>query len=118
MAPRTRVRRGLLYGIVGALTLHAPAAGAAVVAPPAPAGVTETLLYGDGRGGAQALLQYVHWDRFCRWHARHHLCLHLVGLRRFCDRRPDHPLCDDDHDLFCRRHPRHPRCDDKPPSPS
>ena len=120
MALVTRMRRGLVYGIViGALTLPAAAAGAAVVAPPAPAVAVGAPLYGDARSGAEALLQYVHWDRFCRWYGRHQLCVQLVGLRKFCDRRPDHPLCDDDdEDRFCRRHPRHPLCDDKPPSPS
>jgi hypothetical protein len=35
-----------------------------------------------------------------------------------CDRKPDHPLCEDEQDdRFCRRHPDHKRCD-KPPSPS
>jgi hypothetical protein len=120
MASLARVRRGLLYGIiVGALTVHATAANAPVGTPPAPAVAAGGLLYGDGRDGSATLLQYVHWGRFCRWHAGHRLCAHLVGLRHFCDRRPNHPLCDDDdEDRFCRRHPHHPLCHDKPPSPS
>jgi hypothetical protein len=118
MAALRPARRMLLFGIVmGALTLAAPPAGALVVLPPAQAVTVAALLNAEDRGGAEASLQYVHLGRFCQWHSRHLLCHKLVLLRRFCDRRPDHRLCDDGDDPFCRRHPYHRRCD-KPPSPS
>jgi hypothetical protein len=118
MAAHGPVRRVLLYGIVvGALASAAPSASAFVVTSTALGGMVAPPLYGYGRGG-EALLQEVHWGRFCRWYRHHRLCSKLITLRHFCDRRPHHRACDDDDaDRFCRRHPHHRKCD-KPPSPS
>jgi hypothetical protein len=111
------VRRILLYGILSSAFAFAAAASDALVAARAPeAAVGAPLLDGDRR---ESSLQYVHWGRFCCWYRHHRLCHQLIQLRSFCDRHPDHRLCDDDdEDRFCRKHPFHRRCDDKPPSPS
>jgi hypothetical protein len=108
------IRRMLLYGMIfGALTFAVTPSRALVVASPGPAVTTEVLLYRDGPGGSEALLQDVRWGRFCRWHRHHRLCFKFVKLRRFCDRRPHHRLCDDDDDdRFCKKRPNHPLCDD------
>jgi hypothetical protein len=136
MAAHGPVRRVLLYGIVfGTLAFAAPPSNGLVVPLPAPGVTVATLLYADDRGGAEALLQEVHWGRFCRWYPIHRLCLRFVASPRLCERnpdhrlcadaaddhfckkRPDHPLCDDDR--FCKDRPDHPLCDDEdPPSPS
>lgn len=119
MAALRPVHRVLLYGILlAAFPFATTPSGAFVVVSPAPAIAIEALLLGDGRSGSEALLQPVHWGRFCRGQPRHRLCLQMVHLRRFCGKHPGHHLCDDDGDRFCRRHPNHRRCDDKPPSPS
>jgi hypothetical protein len=120
MALLKLVHRVLLYGIfAGALALPAITSSAWSIVPPATLGRAGALLDGGDRGSSEALLQYVHLGRFCRWYQFNRLCVNSVTLRRFCDRRPDHRLCDDDDDdRFCRRHPHHRHCDDKPPSPS
>ena len=121
MAALRPVHRVLLYAVAFAACLLAatPSGVSAEAAPPVRTVALETLLYEDGRGGSEALLQYVHWQRFCRWYSRHGLCAKLVQLHRFCDRRPHHRRCaDDDEDKFCRKHPYHRKCDDTPPSPS
>jgi hypothetical protein len=117
MAALGRVRRLLLFGIiVGAFTVAAIPLGAGAPAPTVTIGL---LLRGDRQVGSEALLQYVHLGRFCRWYGRHRLCSRMVGLRRLCDQNPDHHLCDGEfNDRFCRRHPNHHLCDDEPPSPS
>jgi hypothetical protein len=114
------VRRFLLYGIIfGALTFAAAASGTSAVLWPAPAGAVAPMLHGNQQGGAEASLEYVHWNRFCRWYRHHGFCRKLIEMPRFCDRHPRHRFCDDDDDdRFCRKHPYHRRCDDKPPSPS
>jgi hypothetical protein len=113
MAALGPVRRMLLYGILsGALTFAAPPSGATAVTSPAPAVAVEALLHGDGRGDSKALLRYVHLGRFCNWHFNHPLCSKVVILRRLCDQRPDHRFCDDDDDRFCEKRADHPLCDD------
>jgi hypothetical protein len=114
MAAVSPIRRMLLDGMVfGVLAFAVTPSSALVVASPAPPATVEALLYGDGRGGSEALLQDVHLGRFCRWYRDHRLCFQLVRPLRFCDRRPAHRLCDDDlDDRFCRKRPNHPLCDD------
>jgi len=120
MAALKLLRPMLLYGLIcGALVLDAPPSGAFVAASPARGVEAGALPDGDARWGSETFFQHVHWERFCDWYSGHPLCLKLATLRQFCERHPEHRLCDDDdEDSFCRKHPYHHRCDDKPPSPS
>ena len=125
MAALRLARRALLYGLLlGSISFAAPPAGA-----------------GGGRFDEHASyepdarLQYVRWGLFCDWHSRHPLCREVNAMPllcdqqpdqglcededgdRFCENRPDHPLCGDDR--FCEKSPNHPLCDnDQPPSRS
>jgi hypothetical protein len=108
-----RVRCMLLRGIIVGLIAFATAASAKPLdAPSTSASVAGSRLYGERGSSRDARLREVHQSHFCRWHPRHGLCVVLVSLRRFCDRRPDHRFCDDDDNRFCRRRPKHPLCDD------
>jgi hypothetical protein len=106
-------RRMLRYAIiVGALAFAATPSGAGVVSS-SQAEAVRALVHEESRGDPEARLQQVHWGRFCRWHAKHRLCLKLIIMRHFCERRPDHRLCDDDDsNRFCKKRPKHPLCDD------
>lgn len=119
MAAFGLVHPRLLHGIaLGVLVLVATPGGSAG-GPPAPAVAVEPLLYREGRAGPDAVLEYAHWNRFCRWYRHHRLCYKLVKLKKFCDRHRRHRFCDDDDsDRFCRKHPYHRHCDRKPPSRS
>jgi hypothetical protein len=75
------------------------------------------LLHGGGRAGAEGARQFVPSDRFCQRHPEHRLCEQRADSSPLCDRLPDHPLCQDGDNSFCRRHPDHKRCE-LPPSPS
>src|SRR5918996_5378754 len=80
------VRRFLLYGIIfGALPFAAAASGTSAVLWPAPAGAVAPMLHGNQQGGAEASLEYVHWNRFCRWYRHHGFCRKLIEMPRFCD---------------------------------
>lgn len=136
MAARRPRRLALAYGILfGALACTAPSSAARFAVPSAPGVIIGGPLIEGGRGGAKAVLRSVHRGRFCRWYPIHRLCLRFVASPqlcernpdhrlcadaaddRFCQKRPNHPLCDDDR--FCDKRPDHPLCDDEdPPSPS
>jgi len=130
LGPAPRV---LLYGVVlGASIAAAIPAGAGVVAPSARTATIGAPPAMQTRHASEALLRFVDWGRFCDWHSQHHLCRALNAKRlsceddpscadreydRFCEERPNHPVCGDDR--FCAKRPDHPLCDEEPPpSPS
>lgn len=118
MASLRLVHRVALGGLVcGALSLAATPSGAILVVSPPPIVAGGELLNGRGPA-AEALLQFVPWERFCRWHPEHRLCPRWANSPPLCERQPNHPLCQGENDdRFCERHPDHKRCE-KPPSPS